>query len=99
INAAEGIDASDRKNISNVTAGQYLVFNLNVTGKNLISIGNIAKFALREGHDENNVAFSGSSSQYNQLTIRSSEYSGTASKPVLEVTYTVPPPVTVITYA
>jgi YD repeat-containing protein len=49
-----------------------------------------SKLALREGHDVKNSAFSGIAGQFNNLTIANSEYAGTTSDPVLEVTYSVP---------
>ncbi len=51
-----------------------------------------SKLALREGHDITNTPFVGSSGQYDQLTVRTSEYAGTTTDPILEVTYTSSPP-------
>jgi hypothetical protein len=39
-----------------------------------------------------------SSGQYNQLTLRSANYTGTASDPVLSVTYTTTPPLVTTNY-
>jgi RHS repeat-associated protein len=97
-NPVEGIDTSERKDITNVPTSQYLTFNLNNTGKNWISPTGSTKLALREGHDATNSAFVGSYGQYNQLYIRNGEYSGASYDPILEVTYTIPPPTTVISY-
>jgi RHS repeat-associated protein len=98
-NPIEGIDSTERKDITNVVTGQYLTFNLNNTGKNWISRIDSTKLALREGHDAINSAFVGSYGQYNSLNIRTGEYSGTSYDPVLEVTYTLPPPTVNIGYA
>jgi len=101
-NPLEGIDASERKDITNVVPGQYMVFTLNSTGKGWISKTGLTKLGLREGHDAINSAFVGTGGQYDQLKIRSSEYSGTTADPILEITYTTPaapPPPTIITYA
>jgi len=94
----EGIDTVERKDITNVTIGQYMVFNFNDTGKGWISKTGFTKLALREGHDVINTSFAGSINQYNELIIRTTEYSGAASDPVLEITYTTPPPAISITY-
>ena len=98
-NPVEGLDAAQRKDITSVPTGAHLVFDLNSIGQAWISKTGATKLALREGHDVINSAFVGSSGQYNQLTIRTGEYSGTAYDPILEVTYTTPPPMTIITYA
>ncbi len=95
----EGIDSSERKDITNVTTGQYLVFNMNATGQGWVSKTASTKLALREGHDVIDSAYAGSSSTYNQLTLRAGEYSDTSSDPILEVTYTTPPSPVVVTYA
>lgn len=101
-NPVEGIDSSERKDITNIVTREYLTFNLNTTGKGWVSLTGATKFALREGHDVLNSAFVGSFGQYNKLIFRALEWSGTASDPVLEITYTVPsppPPTSTITYA
>src|SRR3989344_78036 len=100
-NPAEGLDSTERKDIANIATGQYLIFNLNSTGKNWVSLIGSTKLALREGHDVINSPFVGSSGQYNQITVRSAEYSGTNYDPILEITYTTPsapPPATVTNY-
>lgn len=98
-NPQEGLNVTDRKDITSVVAGQYLDFGFNATGKKWISKTGVTKLALREGHDALNTAFVGSAGQYNRLAIRSSKYTATTTDPVLQVTYTVPPPPTVIKYA
>jgi RHS repeat-associated protein len=91
----EGVDSVERKDISSVTTGQYLNLNLNGVGKSWVSKTGATKLALREGHDIIDSPVVVSSGQYNQLTLRSANYTGTASDPVLSVTYTItPPPVT-----
>lgn len=83
----EGIYHSERKDITSVTTGQYLHFTLNPTGRSWVSTTGSTKLALREGHDAINSPFVGTSGQYSRLTVRSGEYTGTTSDPVLEVTY------------
>jgi len=85
-NPTEGIDTSERKDITNVSTNAYLTLNLNNTGKGWISKTGNTLLALREGHDVINSSYTGGKGG-NQLTLRSSEYSGTAFDPVLEVTY------------
>ncbi|MFA4845778.1 MAG: SpvB/TcaC N-terminal domain-containing protein, partial [Patescibacteria group bacterium] len=99
-NPTEGIDTSERKDITSVTTNVYLTFNLNTTGLGWISKTGTTKLGLREGHDVIDSSFTSSSSsstQYNNLYIRSSEYSGTSYDPYLSITYTQtasPTPVT-----
>ena len=87
-NPTEGIDTTERKDITNVPIKAYLVFNLNSTGKNWISKTGFTKLALREGHDVKDSPFIGIDGQSNSLTTRTSEYSATTYDPILEVTYT-----------
>lgn len=90
-NPTEGIDTSERKDITSVTAGTYFTFNLNSTGRDWISKTDVTKLGLREGHDVIDSSFTSSSttaSQYNYLYTRSSEYSSTTYDPYLAVTYT-----------
>ncbi len=96
-NPIEGMDQSERKDITNISTTQYTTFNLNYTGKNWISKTGFTKLGLREGHDVIDSPFVGTSGQYNQINVRTSEYTGTASDPVLEVTYytTAPTPATI----
>lgn len=95
----EGIDSSERKDITNVGTNAQVIFNLNQNGKNWISKIGVTKFALREGHDVLNSVFVGSNGQANKLVMSSGEYSGTAKDPVLEIVYTLPSPQSVYTYA
>ncbi|MBI4714053.1 DNRLRE domain-containing protein, partial [Candidatus Uhrbacteria bacterium] len=90
-NPTEGIDTSERKDITNVSINAYLTFNLNSTGRDWISKTSVTKLGLREGHDVIDSPFVSSStaySKYNYLYLRSSEYSGVSYDPYLEVTYT-----------
>ncbi len=91
-NPVEGIDTGERKDITSVTTGQYLVFNLNTTGRSWIDKTGYTKLGLREGHDALNSAYAGSSNTYNSLQWRTANYSGISYDPVLEVTYTTTPP-------
>lgn len=86
-NPTEGVDISQRKDITSVTTGQYLVFNLNSTGLSWINKSGDTKLGLREGHDVLDHAYAGAANTFNELLIRSSEYTGTANDPYLEVTY------------
>ena len=90
-NPTEGVNSNERKDITNIAVGKYLAFNLNSTGLGWISAIGATRLGLREGHDVIDSAFTSSSSttiQYNFLTIRTSEYSGTVQDPYLTVTYT-----------
>ncbi len=90
-NPTEGIDLSERKDITNVTTGSYLAFNLNATGQGWISKTGMTKLGLREGHDVIDSSFTSSSttaSQYNYLIIIMGECTGTTYDPYLSVTYT-----------
>jgi len=89
-NPVEGNDIAERKDITNIAVGQYLAFNLNTVGKGWISKTAVTKLGLREGHDAKNITFAGTTSQNDKVKLRSSEYTGTSSDPILEVTYTVP---------
>ena len=75
-----------------------MVFNLNSIGRGWIFRTGATKLGLREGHDAKNIAFIGTKGQYNKLKIRGSEYEGTSSDPILEVTYAIPASPTTITY-
>ncbi|MBI4992654.1 MAG: hypothetical protein HZC26_00755, partial [Candidatus Magasanikbacteria bacterium] len=90
-NPIEGIDLSERKDITDIAIGKYLTFNLNPTGLGWISATGTTKLGLREGHDVIDSPFATSSVasiQYNYLYILSSEYSGIAKDPYLSITYT-----------
>ena len=97
-NSKEGINITERKDITQVATNQYLVFNLNDTGKSWISKTGATKLGLREGHDVINSAFVGNADQFNQIVIRSSGYADTLNDPILEITYVIPPPPTIINY-
>jgi len=86
----EGIDTSERKDLSSITTGVYLSILLNSVGQSWISPTGYTKLALREGHDVIDSVFGGATSTSNSLTFRTSEYTGTSSDPYLTVTYTQP---------
>lgn len=88
-NPVEGVDAPGRLSIASTTPGQYVIFTLNPTGRGWVSKTGNTKLALREGHDVLNVPFVGSSGQFDQLQIATSEFTATSSDPVLTVTYSV----------
>ena len=92
-NPTEGVDTSERKDITGVSTGAYLTFNLNSTGLGWISPTGTTNLGLREGHDVIDSPFTSSSTtaaQRNYLYLRSSEYAGTTYDPYLQVTYTQP---------
>jgi RHS repeat-associated protein len=100
----EGVDVSERKDISSVAINAYLTFVLNSTGQSWLSKTGTTQFALREGHDVVDSPFTSSSttySQYNYVYFRSSEYTDTTYDPYLEITYTQPSPSqgSVVSYA
>ncbi|MCC7356744.1 MAG: VCBS repeat-containing protein [Candidatus Doudnabacteria bacterium] len=97
-NPVEGVDAGQRKDITNVSVGGYLTFDLNVTGRGWVNTSGSTKLSLREGHDATDSAFVGTSGQYNELRIISSEYTGTSVDPILEVTYGSAPQVVTTNY-
>lgn len=88
-NPAEGIDISERKDISNVSVGQYLSFSLNNTGISWINETGWTKLGLREGHDVLNLAYVSSNSTANSIDAHAFDYPND-NKPYLEITYTVP---------
>jgi RHS repeat-associated protein len=89
-NPIEGISISERKDITNVSTFAYLTFNLSQTGLSFISTATSTLLGLREGHDAKDSPFTGSTGQYDSLTFRTSNYTGTTYDPILEVTYVVP---------
>ncbi len=86
-NPTEAVDVGGRKDITSISTGTYLTFNLNATGLTYVSKTGYTKLGLREGHDTlNNSSFNNA---YNEVTIYASEQTGTAQDPYLEVTYSV----------
>ena len=77
--------ASDT-DITGVSTGAYLSIPLNATGLGWISKTSYTKLGLREGHDATDVA-PGNSTGITGLQIRTADYTGTASDPILEITY------------
>ncbi|HBV33047.1 TPA: hypothetical protein DEB72_00750, partial [Patescibacteria group bacterium] len=51
----EGVDVTQRKDITGVATGQYLTFNLNTTGRSWVLTNGYTKLAVREGHDVLNI--------------------------------------------
>ncbi|MBI2416008.1 MAG: DUF2380 domain-containing protein [Candidatus Kerfeldbacteria bacterium] len=92
-NSIEGIDTSERKDISTLAVRSALSFTLNETGRDFVSTIGPTLLGLREGHDVTDNAFVGSADQYNALQIRLGEFFGTSFDPVLEVTYTTADPI------
>jgi RHS repeat-associated protein len=83
----EGIDTTERKDITNIATGAYLTFNLNAIGRSWINTTGPTKLGIREGHDVIDSPFTGTSGQNNHIIVNSSEATGTTTDPVLEVTY------------
>ena len=63
---------------------------MNATGTAQVSKTGFTKLALREGHDALNSAFAGANGQFNMLAFHAGDQPGTATDPVLEITYTPP---------
>ena len=103
---AEGIDATERKDITDLIAGGngvYITFNLNTTGRSWIKKNGESStcgsasgltgwtcLGLREGHDVLDHPIIVSPKDQNNSTFKSSETSGTSQDPYLEITYIVP---------
>ena len=91
----EGIDTSERKDITNITQYAYLTITLNATGKgwikksgqtsNCTSTTGITCLGVREGHDTTNTDVGTAGSNYAQMS--TSETSGTSNDPYLSVSY------------
>ena len=89
-NPVEGVDNSERKDISSVTTKAYLTFNLNATGRSWISKTSTSQLGLREGHDILDSAFTGLAAKFNAITINTADAIGTINDPILEVSYITP---------
>lgn len=83
-NPTEGIDVGERKDLTNITTGQYTGFSLNSTGIGWINKTGYTLLGFREGHDTEDIEVSG----YNQARCYTSEQTGTSEDPYLEVVYT-----------
>ena len=94
-NPTEGVDSGQRKDISSISTGAYLVFTLNSTGRGWIkksgqtaNCGTTAGFTclgVREGHDTTNTPTDLDTAS--SVTFSSSEHSLTSQDPFLSVTY------------
>lgn len=85
--AVADVAMSDTVTISSLSIGAAHTFTGNASGIANVSTTARTCFALREGHDVENAAIG--TSKLNELDSRMSEYTGTASDPLLTVTYTV----------
>lgn len=91
----EGIDTSERKDLTSVSQYTYLTFTLNSTGlgwikksgqaSNCTSTNGISCIGVREGHDASNTTIGTASSDYGQMS--TSETAGTNNDPYLSVSY------------
>ena len=88
-NPTEGIDVSERKDITSISADQYLTFNLNSVGKNWISPTGYTQLGLREGHDVLDLPVEQGKYLSTGIVIYSSEAAGFSQDPYLEVSYEV----------
>ena len=89
-NPTEGIDATERKDITSVSAAAWLTFNLNTTGLGFVSQTGSTLLALREGRYRLAICFHlDHGSQQSYVTFRTSENTGTTYDPLLTVTYTL----------
>ncbi len=93
-NPIEGIDVSERKDITNISEYDYLTFNLNETGRSWIDKVYYTKLGLREGHDvlDDLPVSPDNETDFNEVEFRTANYSNETYDPVLEVTYTLPLP-------
>ena len=107
-NPTEGIDASERKDFTTLSANQYLAFNLNSTGfgwikKNgesstcgLVGTTGITCLGIREGHDALNIAPStAGQTGITGIQFYTSEQTDTSQDPYLEITYETVNPTTI----
>lgn len=92
----EGIDISERKDLSLIEGGKYLKFILNETGINWIDkinplVANDSskgtRYGIREGHDILDILIIGTYNIKNWLIAHDSSY-GRATAPYLDVTFT-----------
>jgi hypothetical protein len=91
----EGIDSGERKDITSISTGAYLVITLNATGRGFIAKSGVASncsatpgitcLGVRVGNDTTNTSPGGGD---NQAVIYMSERTGTSEDPYLAVTYT-----------
>lgn len=78
----EGVDANERKDITNMAEYAWQTWTLNAVGKGWINKTGWTKLGLREGHDVLNIAPSGLKTEF--------EFYALSYVPYLEVIYTVP---------
>lgn len=91
-NPIEGIDTSERKDITTVPAGAHLPFVLNSTGKEWISLTGNSLLGLREGHDviDSPITYVLDNNEYDAIRIRTANWGDINHRPKLSVTYTIP---------
>ena len=86
-------EGSNHVDYGDMTYGSYFTLTLNATGRSWISKTGYTKLGIREGHDiEDTAPPNYDNGNGNKLYVRTSEYSGTASDPKLEITYSIAPP-------
>lgn len=89
VNPTKGASDID---LSGITVGEYVAFELNGTGRSWIDVDGYTKLCLREGHDIENIEpfHDGNFWKGTGITYYTSEAPGTSTDPYLEITYTVP---------
>lgn len=78
-------EGSSRVDITNISTSAYTAFPINSTGLSWISKTGYTLFGIREGHDILDDVIAG----FNRVQFYTSEQTGTAQDPYLEVTYTI----------
>lgn len=76
---------SDSADLTSWTSGTQFVFTLNASGIANVSKTGISKFGIKTGHDVNDVA--PGAGVESGIDIRSADYAGTSSDPLLTVTH------------
>lgn len=82
----EGIDASERKDITSISTSTYLTFTFNATGTAWISKTGYTKLCMREGHD----VLDEQPDSDNYVRFYAQE-NGTSTAPYLEIVYNTTP--------
>lgn len=91
LGTTEQHDAGERKDLTSLGTGAYADFTFNSTGRGNISKSGVSKFGVREGHDINNDAITGTDANSGVNPFSASETSGTSQDPKLVVTTTSRP--------
>jgi hypothetical protein len=79
-------EGASRITMSNATAGDVFTFSLNGTGLGWINKTGFTKLGIRDAMDVDNSA---PTIEGTNVALRMSEYSGTSSDPIIDITYTL----------